>query len=103
MNIKADMLLETHVELAEGPIWDPDCKLLYWVNIMAKEVHSFDPATGSSRSSNKIRSSKSKNNGSSSAVVSLSSEDPEDSFRVLVDKHQRIMNATYEELRRVLL
>jgi len=46
MNIKADMLLETHVELAEGPIWDPDCKLLYWVNIMAKEVHSFDPATG---------------------------------------------------------
>jgi L-arabinonolactonase len=33
-------------ELGEGPLWDPRDKVLYWVNILAGEIHRFDPATG---------------------------------------------------------
>src|SRR3954464_5884374 len=33
-------------ELGEGPIWDPRDRLLYWVNILAGEIHRFDPASG---------------------------------------------------------
>jgi L-arabinonolactonase len=34
-------------ELGEGALWHPGGRALYWVNIFAREIHRFDPATGS--------------------------------------------------------
>jgi sugar lactone lactonase YvrE len=31
--------------LGEGPLWDPEDRLLYWVDIKGRSVHRFDPAT----------------------------------------------------------
>jgi L-arabinonolactonase len=33
-------------ELGEGALWHPGERALYWVNILAREIHRFDPATG---------------------------------------------------------
>ena len=33
-------------ELGEGALWHPREQALYWVNILAREIHRFDPATG---------------------------------------------------------
>ena len=33
-------------ELGEGALWHPGERTLYWVNILAGEIHRFDPATG---------------------------------------------------------
>jgi sugar lactone lactonase YvrE len=33
-------------ELGEGALWHPGERVLYWVNILAREIHRFDPATG---------------------------------------------------------
>ena len=32
--------------LGEGPLWDPEDRVLYWVDIKGRSVHRFDPATG---------------------------------------------------------
>ena len=39
-------MLDCHAELGEGPVWDPEEHVLYWVNIKDHEIHRFDPATG---------------------------------------------------------
>lgn len=39
-------VLEARARLGEGPIWDRDEKLLYWVDIYNHRVHQFDPASG---------------------------------------------------------
>lgn len=41
-----ELALDAKAELGEGPVWDPDRQQLLWVNIMAGEIHRFDPATG---------------------------------------------------------
>ena len=41
-----EVVLDTRSELAEGPVWHPGESRLYWVNIKAREIHRFDPATG---------------------------------------------------------
>jgi sugar lactone lactonase YvrE len=46
----AQLVLDAHAELAEGPLWDVDRRVLWWVDIMAGRVHRFDPATGSDTS-----------------------------------------------------
>jgi sugar lactone lactonase YvrE len=43
----AELVLDAHAELAEGPLWDVDRQVLWWVDINAGRVHRFDPATGS--------------------------------------------------------
>jgi sugar lactone lactonase YvrE len=43
---KVDVVLNRGAELAEGPVWDREERVLYWVNIKAREIHRFDPATG---------------------------------------------------------
>ncbi len=45
----ADLILDLRAELAEGPVWDPATSRLLFVNIMAGEVHEFDPSTGADR------------------------------------------------------
>jgi L-arabinonolactonase len=41
-----ECVLDCRAELAEGPVWDPEESVLYWVNIKAREIHRYDPATG---------------------------------------------------------
>jgi len=36
--------------LGEGPIWDSNKQVLYWVDILQKQVHIFDPVTKQDRS-----------------------------------------------------
>jgi sugar lactone lactonase YvrE len=42
-------ILSLQCELAEGPVWDEREQVLWWVNIMAGELHRFDPATQENR------------------------------------------------------
>ena len=44
-----ECVLDCHAELAEGPVWDPEDGVLYWVNIKDHEIHRYDPATGQDR------------------------------------------------------
>jgi len=44
-----ECVLNCQAELAEGPVWDPENGVLYWVNIKAREIHRYDPATGKDR------------------------------------------------------
>ena len=44
-----ECVLDCRAELGEGPVWDPEARVLYWVNIKAHEIHCFDPATGTDR------------------------------------------------------
>lgn len=49
MSSTPDVVLNCNADLGEGPIWDPDSQTLYWVNILANELHIFDPASGKDR------------------------------------------------------
>lgn len=35
--------------LGEGPVWDDRAGILYWVDILGKSVHAFEPETGVDR------------------------------------------------------
>lgn len=39
-------ILEARARLGEGPCWNQDEQLLYWVDIYNHRVHQFNPATG---------------------------------------------------------
>lgn len=43
---RVECVLDAKTMLGEGPLWDPRDNVLYWVNITAREIHRFDPATG---------------------------------------------------------
>ena len=45
----ADCVLPWGAHLAEGPVWMPHERRLYWVDILAPSVHRFDPAAGAYR------------------------------------------------------
>ncbi len=47
--INAELVLDAQAQLGEGAIWDSQTALLYWVDIMGRKVHIYDPATGSDR------------------------------------------------------
>jgi L-arabinonolactonase len=38
-------VLAARALLGEGPLWDPEEQVLYWVDIKSRIVHRFDPAT----------------------------------------------------------
>src|ERR1700733_12347243 len=44
--LRADIAGRAGCELAEGPVWDEDRQVLLWVDILAGDVHTLDPATG---------------------------------------------------------
>jgi len=43
----ADVALDGHAEVGEGPTWDPLRHRLWWVDIPLGAVHRFDPTNGS--------------------------------------------------------
>jgi sugar lactone lactonase YvrE len=44
--LEAEVAVPAQCQLGEGPVWDPDRGLLWWVDILAGHVHAIDPATG---------------------------------------------------------
>ena len=36
--------------VGEGPVWDVETQLLFWIDILGKAVHCLNPATGQTRS-----------------------------------------------------
>ena len=44
--LTADLVLEAHALVAEGPVWDVETGTLVWVDIMGHRVHRLDPKTG---------------------------------------------------------
>jgi sugar lactone lactonase YvrE len=47
LGVPTELVLDARAELAEGPLWDVERRVLWWVDINAGRVHRFDPATGS--------------------------------------------------------
>jgi sugar lactone lactonase YvrE len=43
---KVTLALDARALLGEGPLWDARQELLYWVDIEAGRVHSYDPVSG---------------------------------------------------------
>jgi len=43
-------VLEAKAQLGEGPCWDPKALCLWWLDIYAKAIHRYDPATGQAQS-----------------------------------------------------
>lgn len=44
--MKVDVVLNASARLGEGPVWDARTSTLRWVDIVAGQVHRFDPASG---------------------------------------------------------
>jgi sugar lactone lactonase YvrE len=42
----AEIALEVHAQLGEGPVWDEQLQKLSFVDIVGHRVHTFSPATG---------------------------------------------------------
>jgi len=49
MSNAVKLLVDAHALVGEGPIWDEEKSVLYWVDIMSSMVYEFDPATGENR------------------------------------------------------
>ncbi len=45
----AQLALDARALLGECPLWSVDEQVLYWVDISARRIHRFDPATGADR------------------------------------------------------
>jgi sugar lactone lactonase YvrE len=44
--LTAEIALEVHAQLGEGPVWDEQLQKLSFVDIVGHRVHTFSPATG---------------------------------------------------------
>ena len=44
-----ELVLDAGATLGEGPLWDACRGVVWWLDILAREVHSFDPASGADR------------------------------------------------------
>ena len=47
--VKIECVVEANNYLGEGPVWDPVEGVLYWVDMLDKEVWRLDPRTGKTR------------------------------------------------------
>jgi len=45
MNDQADILIDAHAALGEGAFWHARAQKLYWIDILGKSLHVYDPAT----------------------------------------------------------
>ena len=43
--LDAELVLDADAILGEGPVWDADAGVLWWVDIEGRQIHRFDPAT----------------------------------------------------------
>jgi len=43
--LDAELVLDAHATLGEGPVWDAEAGVLWWVDIEGRRIHRFDPAT----------------------------------------------------------
>lgn len=46
---KPELVVDANAILAEGPCWDHNNQVLYWVDIKGKDLHVFDPETEKDR------------------------------------------------------
>ncbi len=46
---KAEVATSVKAELGEGPLWDVRDQVLWWVNILAKELHCYNPTKSEDR------------------------------------------------------
>lgn len=49
MTTQVELLLDTHALVGEGPLWDEQNQLLYWVDILSNQLYAYDPASGENR------------------------------------------------------
>ena len=40
-----ELVIDQHQSLAEGPVWDPAEGVLWWIDILERQIHRFDPST----------------------------------------------------------
>jgi len=52
MNSEVQLLVDAHALVGEGPIWDEEKGVLYWVDIMSSIVYEYNPVTGENRGYN---------------------------------------------------
>ena len=41
----AEVIIPAHAHLGEGAMWNADDKVLWWLDILGKQLHVYDPAT----------------------------------------------------------
>lgn len=44
MSSSVELCVDSHSVLGEGPVWDSENQVLYWVDIMGAKLHRYDPA-----------------------------------------------------------
>ena len=44
-----ELVVEKRAHVGEGSVWDPEEKLLYWVDILSHQLYIYDPASGANR------------------------------------------------------
>jgi len=49
MNSAVELVLDARAQLGEGALWDARRRLLYWIDILAHELHLFEPAAREDR------------------------------------------------------
>lgn len=47
--VSTELVLDARATVGEGPVWDANRRVLWWVDILGGRVHAFDPTSGSDR------------------------------------------------------
>ena len=49
MDGNVELLVDEHALVGEGPLWDEEEQVLYWVDILSSKLFIYDPASGENR------------------------------------------------------
>ena len=49
INKRLDLVLDVRAQIAEGPFWDQEKQLFYWVDILEKTINIYNPETSKNR------------------------------------------------------
>ncbi len=49
MTTNVELRVDAHALVGEGPIWDDEHQVLYWVDIMSNKLYAYDPAQDENR------------------------------------------------------